>query len=184
MFIKIAILALYKRIFGHVTLANTLILSGVAFVCVFYIAMVSSLAAACIPHSQDYAEGGWSSASYTTRCQRYSIPLSATTGIVGAIIDIYILIVPQFFIWGLQTSRKRKASVSLVFIIGSAYVECPSPSRPPPPRSHLFLFLSPFCILPLYRPPPTDSNQSDTIQSDYILHSWCGLSLPGQKEWG
>ncbi|ROV92952.1 hypothetical protein VSDG_06388 [Cytospora chrysosperma] len=120
MFIKIAILALYKRIFGHVTLANTLILSGVAFVCVFYIAMVSSLAAACIPHSQDYAEGGWSSASYTTRCQRYSIPLSATTGIVGAIIDIYILIVPQFFIWGLQTSRKRKASVSLVFIIGSA----------------------------------------------------------------
>ncbi|ROV89586.1 hypothetical protein VMCG_09947 [Cytospora schulzeri] len=120
LFVKTSILALYKRIFGHVPLANTLIMSGIAFTSVFYTAVFVIVAAACIPRSQDYIAGDRLSTSFSTRSERLSDPVSAANGVVGAVLDVYILVVPLFFIWGLQTSRKRKASVSLVFMLGSA----------------------------------------------------------------
>lgn len=118
MFVKMAVLALYKRIFGPVRLANTLIWSGLIFTLVFYLSLVIALAATSIPRASDYATGGWLSFKYNARANTYSEPLAAACGIVGAILDVYILVIPLYFIGNLRMSSKNKAGVGAIFFTG------------------------------------------------------------------
>lgn len=113
-----AVLALYKRIFGPVRLANALIWSGLVFTLLFYMALIIAFAATCIPRASDYATGGWLSLTYDIRAYKYSAPLAATCGIVGAILDIYILVIPLYFVWNLKMSARNKAGVGAIFFTG------------------------------------------------------------------
>lgn len=119
MFVKMAVLALYKRIFGPVRLANTLIWSGLVFTCLFYTSLVISFAATCIPRASDYATGGWLSLTYDARTNKYSAPLAAVCGIVGAVLDVYILLIPLYFVWNLRMSPRNKVGVGAIFFTGS-----------------------------------------------------------------
>lgn len=122
MFAKTAILALYQRIFSPSRRSHMLILSGMAFIVVFYISVLIIMAAGCTPKTGDYAMGGWLSMQYNNRCTKYSSPTTAASGVVGAVIDIYILLLPLFFVWELQTSTKRKAGLAAIFTVGASYV--------------------------------------------------------------
>lgn len=118
MFIKMAVLALYKRIFSPVRLANGLIWGGLVFTFLFYMALIIAFAATCIPRASDYATGGWLSLTYDARTNTYSEPLAAACGIVGAILDAYILVIPLWFIGNLRMSTRNKAGVGAIFFTG------------------------------------------------------------------
>lgn len=120
MFIKTAILALYRRIFSPSRRSHIMILSGMAFIVVFYISVLIVMAVGCTPKSEDYALGGWLSVQYSVRCNKYNPATAAAIGLVGAVIDVYILVLPLFFVWKLQTSTKRKAGLAAVFLVGSS----------------------------------------------------------------
>lgn len=120
MFAKAAILAFYRRIFKPSRRYHVLILSGMAFTFVFYTSVLVVLAVGCVPKSQDYASGGWLSPQYQERCNKYNPATTAASGVVGAVIDIYILLLPLLFVFQLQTSRRRKAGLAAVFIVGSS----------------------------------------------------------------
>lgn len=122
MFIKLAVLALYRRIFGPVRLANSLILSGMAFTAVFYLATIILFCAGCIPRAEDYPTGGWLSLNYDVRCAKLSAPVAAACGIVGAVLDCYILVIPLFFVWGLHMSTRHRIGVASIFFTGAMYV--------------------------------------------------------------
>lgn len=120
MFAKTSILALYRRIFSPSHRSNVLILSGMAFIVIFYISMLIVMAVGCTPHAADYVTGGWLSPQQIARCQRYSPATTAASGVVGAAIDVYILLLPLFFVKELQISTKRKAGLAAIFIVGSS----------------------------------------------------------------
>lgn len=120
MFVKAAILALYRRIFSPSRRYHALILLGMAFTFASYISVLVSLAVGCIPRSGDYASGGWLSLPYRERCNQYNPGITAASGVVGAVIDIYILLLPLFFISQLQTSKRRKAGLAAIFAVGAS----------------------------------------------------------------
>lgn len=122
MFAKTGILALYRRIFSPLRCANVLILSGMVFTALFYITILIVVAVGCTPQPGDYAMGGWLSPVYHQRCYHYNHGTTAASGVVGAVIDIYILILPLFLVWELRTSTKRKTGLAAIFIVGSSYV--------------------------------------------------------------
>lgn len=114
---KTAILVLYRRIFSPVHLANILILSSIAFTVVFYVSMAVAFIVGVVPRSVDYS--AYLPAADVERALRLSPPLTATCGLVGLLIDVYILVVPFFFIWDLNIPVKRKIGMSAIFITGS-----------------------------------------------------------------
>lgn len=114
---KTSILVLYRRIFSPARLSNILILSSLTFTVVFYVSMTAAFIVAVVPRSVDYA--AQLSAGDAERASRLSPPLTATCRVIGLMIDVYILIVPFFFIWDLQIPLRRKIGISTVFITGS-----------------------------------------------------------------
>lgn len=99
-------------------LANTLTLCGSLVTVLCYLATTIVILASCIPRASDDALGGWLSPANAARCNKIDGPFTAAVGIVGVILDYYILCVPLIFIWGLQISPKRKIGVSAVFLVG------------------------------------------------------------------
>lgn len=124
MFAKTAILAFYRRVFGPSRRSRALIFSGMAFTVVLYISILIVVAVGCVPKPADWATGlmgsGWLSPQYLERMDKYSGPTTAASGVGGAVIDIYILLLPLFFVSELQISRSRKAGLAAVFILGSS----------------------------------------------------------------
>lgn len=114
---KTAILVLYRRIFSPVRLANILLVSSITFTIVFYVSMAIAFIVGVVPRSVDYA--AQLPVTDAERALRLSPPLTATCSLVGLIIDVYILIIPFFFIWDLNIPVKRKVGISAIFITGS-----------------------------------------------------------------
>lgn len=126
-FVKTAILALYQRIFSPARRSRVLILSGMIFTVVFYLVILVIVAVGCTPKSEDYIVGplgerftGWLSLTYSARCNKYSPSTTATLGVVGSVLDLYILVIPLFFVWELHTSSRRKAGLAAIFIVGAS----------------------------------------------------------------
>ncbi|KAK8039616.1 hypothetical protein PG993_008027 [Apiospora rasikravindrae] len=119
MFIKAAILAMYIRIFLLSKGAKHMLWMGIVLSTLFHIATIAVYIATCFPRPEDKATGGWLSPQYSQRTYNISGYLAASTGIIGAVIDFYILIVPMGFLWTLQMSLKRKLAVSGVFATGA-----------------------------------------------------------------
>ncbi|KAL2278486.1 hypothetical protein FJTKL_14408 [Diaporthe vaccinii] len=117
---KTAILVLYRRIFSPVRLANILIVSSITFTVVFYVSMAIAFIVGVVPRSVDYV--AQLPAPDAERALRLSPPLTAACSVIGLIIDVYILVVPLFFIWDLNIPFKRKIGISAIFITGSTAV--------------------------------------------------------------
>lgn len=122
MLIKIALLIQYRRIFHPSPVANLLLWFGIVSTALIYIICMCILLAYCVPRPEDYPLGGWVSLSYSNRCRMPSAYVVLLSGILGTVIDIYVLTIPLAFLWGLKTTVKRKAGLSAIFLAGSAYV--------------------------------------------------------------
>uniref|UniRef100_A0A8H7K8Y6 Rhodopsin domain-containing protein n=1 Tax=Bionectria ochroleuca TaxID=29856 RepID=A0A8H7K8Y6_BIOOC len=118
MFIKTAILALYLRIFSPSPVAKQLLWIGIAVTAVFYLTSMSVFLGHCVPRPADFASGGYLSLQTSARCFKVSGPVSLASGIVGTIIDFYVLVLPVVFLWSLRTSFKKKAGIAGVFLAG------------------------------------------------------------------
>lgn len=128
-FVKTSILALYRRIFSPARRSNLMILGAMGFILAFYTSMIVALAVGCTPRPQDYVPGplgtaftGWKSTTYSARCNKFNPGITAALGVVGAAVDLYILVIPLFFISELHISSRRKIGLAAIFTIGASYV--------------------------------------------------------------
>lgn len=122
MFIKTSILILYWRIFKPSRKANILLWIGIACNLLFYLGFIAIFVGTCTPRLEDGPTGGWLSPQFQARSHTTEGIISAVTGIVGSVINIYILSLPLVFLSGVHLPVRRKASVSVVFITGSGYI--------------------------------------------------------------
>lgn len=119
MTVKSTLLFLYLRIFAPHPRAKLLIYSGLSFIIVFYTISVIVSLASCLPRA---GEGGWSSTVRGERCQSEDERFAEVQGVIGALTDLYVLLVPMTMIAGLHLSRKRKIGVYGVFFTGFMHV--------------------------------------------------------------
>ncbi len=121
MLIKGSILFLYRRLFQISMTASVLIWIGLSVNVVFYLATFVAFLSGCIPRpGDDQGLGAWLSLTFGARCNTISTPTAAATGIVGSVLDVYILIIPLVMVSGLRASWKKKAGIFAIFIAGSS----------------------------------------------------------------
>uniref|UniRef100_A0A0B7KC78 Rhodopsin domain-containing protein n=1 Tax=Bionectria ochroleuca TaxID=29856 RepID=A0A0B7KC78_BIOOC len=120
MLIKSSILFLYSRIFHPSPMAGFFIHGGMVVNVAFYVSIIIAFIVTCVPRAADYATGGWLSLEFSNRCYQYNSRIGGTSGVMSAILDSYILVLPLGFLWGLKTTTKRKLGLSAVFIAGSS----------------------------------------------------------------
>lgn len=118
MSVKSTLLVLYLRIFAPNPRAKFMVWAGISFNIVFYTISAIVSMATCIPHPGD---GGWSSTAMADRCRSESEKFADVQGIIGALTDIYVFLVPMPMIAELHLSRKREFGVYGVFFTGFLY---------------------------------------------------------------
>jgi len=128
MFIKASILFLYRRLFKVSMTASIMIWIGLSVDVIFYLTTFIAFMVGCIPRREDDQYGGWLSLTFAQRCNNVSTPTAAATGIVGSVLDVYILIIPLIMVSGLRASWKKKAGIFAIFIAGSSYVAPDTPT--------------------------------------------------------
>ncbi|KAI5917142.1 hypothetical protein F4810DRAFT_697708 [Camillea tinctor] len=114
LFVKLALLLLYLRLFKIHPLAYKLIWSGVAALSAFYLISMILILNQCVPR----AGQTWLTTTFTGNCTPMQNGLSKGSGIFGLISDLYILAIPVWLISRLTFSRKRKVGVIAVFMTG------------------------------------------------------------------
>ena len=113
--IKISILLLYRRIFAiNPTFRLQSLLVGVV-VLVFWVAATLGTLLNCRPFKYR-----WTGLLPEQYCFNLNI-FWMVMGSVEVVIDTIILALPVRMVLGLQLSRKRKASLVLVFLLGGLY---------------------------------------------------------------
>ncbi|KAH8898416.1 hypothetical protein GQ53DRAFT_817688 [Thozetella sp. PMI_491] len=119
MFMRASILALYIRVFTPLRRANIVLWVGIVLSTLFHIAIIAIYLGTCIPRPEEEATGGWLSPQYTDRTYHIAGYLSATSGIVGTVLDLCILFVPFIFLWTLRISSRRTMALSALFATGA-----------------------------------------------------------------
>lgn len=122
MLTKASILLLYLRLFQISTLARVMIWIGLFVNAVFYVVSFCLFMVYCVPRPADNKAGGWLNLDFGQRCSIKSGPVAAAAGVIGTVLDIYILIIPLFPISTLRASLKKKIGICLLFVAGSSYV--------------------------------------------------------------
>ncbi|ROW14974.1 hypothetical protein VPNG_03462 [Cytospora leucostoma] len=115
MSVKSTLLVLYLRIFAPNPRAKIMVWAGLSFNIVFYTISVIVTLATCLPHGGD---GGWLSVARNERCRVEDEKFADVQGIIGALTDLYVLLVPMMMIAELRLPRKRKLGVYGVFFTG------------------------------------------------------------------
>ncbi|KAK8131205.1 hypothetical protein PG984_007643, partial [Apiospora sp. TS-2023a] len=117
MAVKSTLLLFYLRIFSPQPNAKRLIWSGLIFIVVFYLISFIVTLASCLPRPED---GGWSSLNPTRgeRCWEEDSRFAEIQGILGALTDLYVWIVPMTMVAKVRLSRKQKFGVYGVFLTG------------------------------------------------------------------
>lgn len=113
MFVKAAILALYRRIFEPSRIANYLIYAGLIFNVLLYLGSIGVMFGFCAQKGQEFPIG--------PHCYKADVYVAMATGVGGTLVDLYILILPVFFFWGIQMSGRRKARHLAIFMAGVVY---------------------------------------------------------------
>ncbi|GAW13346.1 hypothetical protein ANO14919_027290 [Xylariales sp. No.14919] len=114
--IKVSILAFYLRIFNPVPRLKIMIWAGLVAVIAFLIAVLIGTIILCRPQSGGNDDYPWLSIPH--RCYAI-VPNFTTAGTIFSVIsDFYILFIPLHLLPSMKLSRKRKAAVGSVFLIG------------------------------------------------------------------
>ncbi|KAI1810611.1 hypothetical protein GGS20DRAFT_167985 [Poronia punctata] len=114
--IKVSLLALYLRIFSPLPRLRFMIWAGMVAVVVFCVVVVFTTLGVCTPERPANLDIG--SLTVPRRCMKV-LPTITTAGTIFSVItDIYILVIPIHIIPSLKLSRRRKAAVGSVFLLG------------------------------------------------------------------
>jgi hypothetical protein len=109
-FIKLAILQLYKRIFDTATfrkLAWSLMVLSVLYGITFVVLFITH----CIPVDQSWNPRPWGKCRDITSEQ-------VTSGSLNIVIDTAIIILPMPWLWKLQMPLRNKVFLSILFTLG------------------------------------------------------------------
>lgn len=111
--IKISILVLYLRIFGHNRTFRRVVYGSIAFMVVAAIAFMLPMAMQCLPlhDTWNFQPGG------RQRCLDAPL-LGFITTTTNAITDLYVLALPLPLIWKLQLPTRKKIGVIATFASG------------------------------------------------------------------
>ncbi|KAI0487113.1 hypothetical protein F4859DRAFT_468204 [Xylaria cf. heliscus] len=116
--IKVSLLTFYLRIFNPVPRVKWLIWIGLAAVIAFGLAVLIGTFIICYPESGDNNNSDLPP-TLPQRCNT-EIPNWTTAGSIFSVVtDLYIFFIPVHLLPSLRLSRKRKAAVFGVFLIGS-----------------------------------------------------------------
>ena len=115
--IKISIMIMYLRIFGHNRTFRRIAYGSIAFMVAAAIAFFLPMAMQCIPLSStwDFGPGG------RRRCINGPL-LGFITVVANAITDLYVMCLPLPMLWRLQMPLQRKIGVIATFASGGMYV--------------------------------------------------------------
>ncbi|KAH9907513.1 hypothetical protein F4778DRAFT_544867 [Xylariomycetidae sp. FL2044] len=114
--IKSSILIEWLHLFVPLRTRNTFYWCCVALLAVngvFYITLFTISNLACTPYRRNWDK------TVPGHCMDIKT-VNLASAIVNLVLDLAILILPQRVIWGLQTTRKNKIGVSMVFAVGVA----------------------------------------------------------------
>jgi hypothetical protein len=119
MFTKIALLALYLRIFRPSRVSTVSSWFGIVFIAAFYLTFVALLTYYLAPHVGD---GGWGSLMHLQRTMYAAKYVNFAQGVGNVITDFYVIAIPIPMVMGLHLPAKRKFGVACLFLVGLLYV--------------------------------------------------------------
>ncbi|KAI0155280.1 hypothetical protein GGR57DRAFT_464708 [Xylariaceae sp. FL1272] len=112
---KLSLLVLYLRLFKAVRRLEIWIWVGIAGIIIIALIQAILTLVFCLPRQGD---GGWTTATYAGHCTEPYLKLSASQGIVNAIADFYLLVIPITTVMGLNVDMRRKLAIAGVFVTG------------------------------------------------------------------
>ena len=113
--IKISILLFYRRLFPARRLLVASSIIG-AIVLAWYIAIQITAIFQCLPIHYYWRRVGQGHCIQTTNFYIILASLNLAT-------DVAVLILPIPFVWHLQVRKSKKLSLSVIFLLGSLYVQ-------------------------------------------------------------
>ena len=127
--VKVSLLLLYNRYFG-ISSAFCIALRICAVIIVsWYLALVSATIFQCTP-----VAAFWDRTILLSghgKCLQLS-KLGVASGITNLLTDVMILVIPIPMVWGLNTSKAQKWTLTGIFTLGFLYAQF-APSLPPSP---------------------------------------------------
>ncbi|KAJ8127121.1 hypothetical protein O1611_g6515 [Lasiodiplodia mahajangana] len=115
MLTKISLCTLYLRLFKPSKAAKWLIWLGQALIGIFYTITFLTTLIYCVPRTGD---GGWGSRKSLDRCARPQVQIAAAAGVVGTILDFYILTIPLGIVFSLKLHLTKKVGIAAIFLTG------------------------------------------------------------------
>ncbi|KAI1270649.1 hypothetical protein F5Y18DRAFT_18684 [Xylariaceae sp. FL1019] len=121
LFVKLALLVLYLRVFAPDIKIRWMIWGGIITVTVFYVIAIIVNIRFCVPISMttpvpDPVE--WQRKLKASTCSQPVYNLNAAIGVFGVISDLYILLIPISMVLKLQIPRGRKYGILGIFLTG------------------------------------------------------------------
>lgn len=109
--IKLTFLFLYRRVFSPESTYKYAIDGGIAFIICATIALFFGSIFACVPVSRTWDE------AVDGHCINPD-GIDYLSGVVNAVMDLYILVLPMPLLWRLKMETRRKLKLSIVFGLG------------------------------------------------------------------
>ena len=98
-----------------------MVYSGMVVSVIVFIVLTMVTTIACTPrHGQS-----WTSFAYLPRlgiCSKQVTSCGVATGVIGVLLDLYLLYLPCPILWRLHMQRAKKIRIIAIFMTGSVYV--------------------------------------------------------------
>ncbi|KAI0152862.1 hypothetical protein GGR57DRAFT_160256 [Xylariaceae sp. FL1272] len=121
LFVKLALLVLYLRVFAPDIRTRWMIWVGIATVIVFYVIAIIINIRLCVPMSMSTPVPDpvqWKKKLEASTCSQPVYNLNAAIGVFGVISDLYILLIPVSMVLKLQIPKARKYGILGIFLTG------------------------------------------------------------------
>ncbi|KAF2680026.1 hypothetical protein K458DRAFT_258050, partial [Lentithecium fluviatile CBS 122367] len=119
LFVKVTLLVFYLRVFFPVHHTRVMIWIGVVFTTVFYVACSIATIVLFVPPKG--RKNGWMSTRPDSMTEAL-LQILSIQGVIGVVLDFYILFIPMHLVVGLHLPFSRKLSVCGVFFTG--FIAC------------------------------------------------------------
>ena len=115
--IKFSLFLMLLELFGLLTWLKISVWLGIVVTGLFYFAYLVTTLALCAPKGEQ-TRLAYLTILQTPRCQQNPATI-LSVGVMNAVSDIYLLLLPLPVIWGLQLPMTKKVGVLAIFLTGS-----------------------------------------------------------------
>lgn len=117
-FIKLSILLLYQRLFGHHTKLQRWIIGLIAFQACYTVAFSLVLAFICTP-----AKAWWEPSLRADHCPSFAHTMAIYVSLrsISVSTEILVLCLPMKIVWGLMMPVSQRMKLVVLFLLGLMY---------------------------------------------------------------